>query len=165
MKKTVFLLFTILILSNCRTLGSWNKMNPYPQKELTISKNITFQANRILYDEMVYDVCIINPQKITLKITKSLNESGLSFSKLNKDLKNKDEILIFATNGGMYEKDRTQLGYYAEENKIYHDLNRTDGYGNFYMKPNGVFFLQDQNPQILETEDFFQNIIEKGLIP
>lgn len=48
--------------------------------------------------------------------------------------------IAFAMNGGMYGDDLKPIGYYVEKGERLAQLNREPGEGNFYMKPNGVFF-------------------------
>lgn len=63
--------------------------------------------------------------------------------------------LIFAMNGGMYMKDNSPLGLYIENGKTLRKLNRANGSGNFYMKPNGVFYITDKGTaQITARETF-----------
>ena len=49
----------------------------------------------------------------------------------------------------MYWKDKDNKAY-SEVSKI----NLADGDGNFYMQPNGVFYIQDNQPKITESKSF-----------
>ncbi len=63
--------------------------------------------------------------------------------------------LRFAMNGGMYMEDQAPLGLFIEAGKERRRLNRATGYGNFYLKPNGVLFLtKDRRAGLCRTEDF-----------
>ena len=63
--------------------------------------------------------------------------------------------LRFAMNGGMYKEDRAPLGLYMEQGKRLATLNKDTGFGNFYMKPNGIFYLtKNKAAVIIPTEDF-----------
>ncbi len=53
--------------------------------------------------------------------------------------------LVFAMNGGMYQKDNSPQGLYIEEGKVLSRLNTGSGHGNFHMKPNGVFYITNNN--------------------
>ncbi|MBS0461086.1 MAG: phosphodiester glycosidase family protein [Proteobacteria bacterium] len=60
--------------------------------------------------------------------------------------------LVFAMNAGMYEPDRSPVGLFVADGKQRAPLNTKDGVGNFYLKPNGVFFLRaDGTAGVLET--------------
>ncbi|MDO5969351.1 phosphodiester glycosidase family protein [Flavivirga aquimarina] len=76
--------------------------------------------------------------------------------KLKKYLENKSQKLIFATNGGMYMKDGSPQGLFIENGivKIPLDTLKKD-YGNFYLEPNGVFYVTKDNKGVVcKTENF-----------
>ncbi|WP_130735340.1 phosphodiester glycosidase family protein [Flavobacterium sp. J27] len=86
------------------------------------------------------------------------NEDNLNFGSINnlkKWLFTKNKELIFATNGGMYTKDFSPLGLFVENSKIKKPLDTTSGKGNFYLKPNGVFYLTKQNKAYIHTTESF----------
>jgi len=68
--------------------------------------------------------------------------------------------LVFAMNGGMYSPSWDPVGLYVEGGQTIKRANTSDGYGNFHLKPNGVFYIQ-KDPQtsqlragVAVTEDF-----------
>jgi uncharacterized protein YigE (DUF2233 family) len=66
-----------------------------------------------------------------------------------------DSPLVFAMNAGMYEQDLSPVGLYVEDGKILHPPNQKNGAGNFYLKPNGILCVGDQDARIMTTERFF----------
>lgn len=62
--------------------------------------------------------------------------------------------LMFATNAGIFDRTFTPLGLHVEKGSQLRPLNTEDGQGNFYLKPNGVFYVSGQNAFILSTEAF-----------
>ena len=67
----------------------------------------------------------------------------------------KHKKLVFATNGGIYMQDNTPLGLFIQEHKILRRLNTSTGYGNFYLKPNGIFYVTtDSKAFVCKTADF-----------
>jgi uncharacterized protein YigE (DUF2233 family) len=64
--------------------------------------------------------------------------------------------LVFATNAGMYQTDRTPLGLYVENGRELVRANTASGTGNFYIKPNGVLYVNGDSAGILETRKFLQ---------
>ena len=77
---------------------------------------------------------------------------------LKDDLSLKNEKLIFAMNGGMYEKNNIPKGLYIEHFKHYRKIDTLKGKGNFYLQPNGIFYLTRNNEaQIVETKKFKNN--------
>lgn len=66
-----------------------------------------------------------------------------------------DDKLVLAMNAGMYHADMSPVGLYVENSVEIAALNRDDGFGNFFLKPNGVFFvLKDGNAGVLETDAY-----------
>ena len=68
------------------------------------------------------------------------------------------DTLLFAMNGGMYSKDQSPQGLYIEKGKTLAPLDTLHGNGNFYLKPNGIFYLTTTcNPIVCTTENFQDN--------
>jgi len=88
------------------------------------------------------------------------NESGQNFKSIL-NLKNwlitKNKTLVFATNGGMYKTDNTPLGLFIQDNKIIEPLNNRNGEGNFYLKPNGIFYITNDNKGVVCKSRSFVN--------
>lgn len=53
--------------------------------------------------------------------------------------------LLYACNGGMYMQNQAPLGYYIENGKTLQKINTKTGSGNFYLKPKGVFYVDEKN--------------------
>ncbi len=90
------------------------------------------------------------------------NANNQPFSNANNlklDLKKQNKELLFAMNGGMYLKDQSPQGLYIENGLQLSKLDTTqNAYGNFYMQPNGVFYLTDENePAVCTSIDFKNN--------
>jgi len=137
----------------------------------TIKTSITFIVSLILIglfassinfkiEDERFVTYIVNPQKLNLGFYWK-NENGEIFknaSNLKLWLKKQNRELIFAVNGGMYKKDNSPQGLYIE-NKI--QLNKIDfgnSTGNFYLKPNGVFYLTtDKKAGICKSENFLSD--------
>jgi uncharacterized protein YigE (DUF2233 family) len=63
--------------------------------------------------------------------------------------------VAFAMNAGMYQEDRSPLGLFVQSGRIVHRLNQRTGGGNFYLTPNGVFWIDARGaPHIDETGAF-----------
>src|SRR5262249_38936101 len=58
---------------------------------------------------------------------------------------------LFATNAGMFDPALKPVGLYIEGGKELVRANTRSGFGNFHMKPNGVFYLAGNAAGILET--------------
>ncbi len=81
-----------------------------------------------------------------------------SIGSLNTWLQSKNEKLLFAMNGGMYKTDNSPLGLFIQNYKTITHLNKANATGNFYLKPNGVFYITSTDqPVICTTGKFIDN--------
>lgn len=81
-----------------------------------------------------------------------------SIQHLKDYLHSKHRKLVFATNGGMYKTDNTPLGLFIQQQSTIAPLNTSAGNGNFYLKPNGVFYITKKNKAVIcQTSDFVPN--------
>jgi uncharacterized protein YigE (DUF2233 family) len=62
--------------------------------------------------------------------------------------------LAFAVNGGIYSEQLTPLGLYIENGRRFYRLTRGEGGGNFFLKPNGVFYVTAEGARVVKTEDY-----------
>lgn len=63
--------------------------------------------------------------------------------------------LVFAMNGGMYMEDRAPLGLFIQEGKTIRSLNKAKSSGNFFLQPNGVFYINSSGKgTVCKTADF-----------
>lgn len=86
------------------------------------------------------------------------DDKGIPFQSIQ-NLKNyldkKKANLLFATNAGMYKPDNSPQGLFIQETKEHTPLDTSSGNGNFYMKPNGVFYITTSNQAfVCETSKF-----------
>lgn len=83
-------------------------------------------------------------------------ETFKNFQNLKEWLRTKSDNLIFAMNGGMYKQDLSPLGLFIDNGIIKSDIDTLiNGYGNFYMHPNGIFYITYNNIGfVCKTSDF-----------
>lgn len=88
---------------------------------------------------------------------KSANgENFADFQRLKSALSRQQETLVFATNGGMYNTQHNPKGLYIERGKTLIKLDSAiKGFGNFYLQPNGVFYLTHRRQaKVVKSVDF-----------
>lgn len=89
------------------------------------------------------------------------NEKGeilKSFYHLKKHVELKNLTLLFAMNGGMFNNDFSPQGLFIQNKKTLATIDTADGNGNFYLKPNGVFYITTNNiPFVCKTTEFLDN--------
>lgn len=80
-----------------------------------------------------------------------------SLQNLKTHLEKKGRKLSFAMNGGMYMTDFSPLGLFIQNKTVVKKLNRAEASGNFYLKPNGVFFISTKQKAFVCTTEQFKN--------
>jgi len=86
-----------------------------------------------------------------------------NFNSVNQLLHEKNKQLIFATNGGMFHANRNPVGLYIEQGATKVPINLKDNTGNFFLKPNGVFYIDKQGKVgVKESEAFNKLRLEKN---
>lgn len=100
----------------------------------------------------------LNPQcqQLAFFLKNGQNENFETFNRLRTELLHENLELVFAMNGGMFTKEYAPVGIYIEEGILLSPLDTTESEsGNFYLQPNGVFYLtRDNIPGICTTESF-----------
>jgi uncharacterized protein YigE (DUF2233 family) len=106
-------------------------------------------------DKIVSYIVDINSQEIKFYWKNDSGKPYKSILNLKNRLEKKNETLLFAMNGGMYKEDNSPLGLYIEDGKVLSRLNTADASGNFYLKPNGIFYItQNKKAVICQTSEF-----------
>jgi len=104
---------------------------------------------------------IVDPQKEDLRFFYKKKNGELigNAGQLRDYLSANGAELIFAVNGGMYTRSQAPQGLYIEENQLIAPLDtQSSGYGNFYLQPNGIFYLTNTGiPYIRTTSAFRQD--------
>lgn len=76
---------------------------------------------------------------------------------LLKRISNQDRSLRFATNAGIFDPNYDPVGLMIRDGQQQIPLNISRGAGNFYMEPNGVFYVSAERAQIVETMKYTSN--------
>ena len=120
--------------------------------------------NEIISQEVILDTFNNTPivsyktqaSKISFHLKDDKGEYFNNHGNLKKYIERKGKTLKFAMNGGMYLEDASPQGLYIENGKAIKKLNtKKSTYGNFYMEPNGVFYISKDNvPSIVTTPKY-----------
>lgn len=94
----------------------------------------------------------VNPDSVNISFYwKAKGENIQNISKLRTVLENQNNNLIFATNGGMFDKKLSPIGLFVENGQLINPLNtkvfnpeENAVIPNFYLQPNGVFYITNE---------------------
>lgn len=112
------------------------------------------QNSKYKVDPNLFVSHIVDPQDEALEFfwKDEQGQNFRNFKALHSWLNKRNKELIFAMNGGMYMKDLRPQGLYVEHGKTMAPVNRRENaYGNFYMQPNGIFYLDTNNRAAVVT--------------
>jgi len=142
MHQTIYILLSIFLFSFCTTTVE--------KEEIA---NYTIDENLILFHK-------IDPQKQELQFfwKDKTGKSYRNFENLRNSLQAENKNLVFAMNGGMFNKDQSPQGLYIDNGITKAPIDtKKEGYGNFYLQPNGIFALTNAYEPIICTTDKFKN--------
>lgn len=140
-----------------------NNIYTYLNQEYNVEGNRAFKERFKNFTFDCYEVADSSFSKIRLFLN---NDNGLpisSLSNLNAYLKSKNELLVFSTNGGMFTPEYKPVGLFIQNNVVLNEIDRREGlYGNFYLQPNGVFYIDTcQEAGIVNTKEIDMEAINK----
>ncbi|HTW34575.1 MAG TPA: phosphodiester glycosidase family protein [Rhizomicrobium sp.] len=101
---------------------------------------------RTIFETSGFTVCPVDTRREDIRIA-STDASGAplrTFDNLAKALGPDAARVRFAMNAGMFDDQGAPIGLYVEDGAVRVALNTQSGTGNFYLKPNGVFWI-DRN--------------------
>lgn len=100
---------------------------------------------------------VANPKKQDIALYWK-NEQGQilkSLQNLKKHVERQHKPLLFAMNAGMFNADFSPHGLFIQDYKTIAPLDTGNGEGNFYMHPNGIFYLTtDKQAVVCKSTDF-----------
>jgi uncharacterized protein YigE (DUF2233 family) len=113
-------------------------------------------ARRITYQGTTYDTYEVNLSQSQLRFFFQRPDGTPlgSLGHLRDWLQARGQRLVFATNAGMFTPARSPVGLYVEEGRELVGLNTREDSGNFFLKPNAVFFITATGAGILESHAY-----------
>jgi uncharacterized protein YigE (DUF2233 family) len=115
-------------------------------------------CRKVSFEDVPLTHCTADPAKHRIAMA-NLGADKQPFASLSAFAASVDPAAIaFAINGGMYGDDLKPLGYYVQNGERLKELDRGTGEGNFYMKPNGVFFGTGGAWRVLGSNTFFETV-------
>lgn len=113
-------------------------------------------AELIKYRDVEFTVQYVNPKTDHLGLYWK-DGAGVrfgSFHRLKDAIEARGGKLVFAMNAGIFSPEYVPMGLHVAEEKELSPLNLREGEGNFFLKPNGVFYLERGIPQIVDAAQY-----------
>lgn len=153
MEKRIGLLYLIgLFWSNC----------------IIVYGQPTFSTDRVEWKGASYLVTKVDARQVEFFLKSEDGQQIGSFSNLKKHVHQQGKELLFAMNGGMYlpHKKNEPQGLYIEQGETIKELDREYTHRpiktNFYLHPNGVFYIKNNGEAFIQDNKSFQSIYNEG---
>ena len=113
-----------------------------------------FSEARIAGKRVTVCTVDVRAERIDLFLRDDSDQPFKSFAAVEGYLTNRAQTLTFAMNAGMFQPNFSPVGLFVAGGRELAPLNTNSGYGNFFMKPNGVFMMTDMGPRVVETSEY-----------
>lgn len=118
---------------------------PHPEQSTILPKPCGVRT----FEAVEYIVCEVRQADYTIDL-RLTGEDGKPYERLDRVAA--AHPFLFAMNAGMYHEDFSPVGLFVADAKEAAPLNQGDAPGNFFMKPNGVFYVdQTGEAGVMET--------------
>jgi uncharacterized protein YigE (DUF2233 family) len=110
-------------------------------------------CHAVTHEHDAYRVCEVDLHKQTIRLFWK-RADGAPYARLDalpQLLDGRSGRLVFATNAGMFDPAYKPVGLYVENGRELVGASTRSGWGNFHMKPNGVFYVTGDRAGVLET--------------
>jgi len=135
------------------------KQAPAPNKNFR-KKGGAPDGNRsfsVQIEGVPYDVYMVKVDNSDIRVYRN-NANGIplmNISNLKQEVELQGRQLWFATNGGIFHPNLNPVGLLVVDGKTLSPLNTQEGTGNFFLKPNGVFYVTKSGKAgIIQSEDY-----------
>ncbi|MEL6135416.1 MAG: phosphodiester glycosidase family protein [Bacteroidota bacterium] len=118
------------------------------------------------FREVAYVTYAVMPQTTDIRIfNPDSGQRKHTFASVSLLAEQEDKSLQFIVNGGMFRQDRGPQGLLVIDEEVLQPLDTaTQGYGNFYMQPNGIFAIDTSGKGYVLTTARFAQLVDQAPI-
>ena len=112
----------------------------------------------VTFENADYTVCELDLRRYLLGLYWE-DRNGQAYGTLpafNQAMAGAGDPAVVAMNAGMYHPDLSPVGLFVAGGRTLQPATQAEGDGNFFMKPNGVFYVADGRAGVLETGAYLQ---------
>ena len=108
----------------------------------------------VVHADARFRVVRVSAEQVGLVWKPAKGEPFGSFENARRHLVQQGKSPVFLMNAGIYQTGGIPCGLHVENGVELHPLNQADAPGNFFLKPNGVFFIENGKAAVLTTGDY-----------
>ncbi|MEM7011439.1 MAG: phosphodiester glycosidase family protein [Verrucomicrobiota bacterium] len=107
-----------------------------------------------IVDGVKYHVLRVSADQVRIVWKDNADQQLRMFPDVAKYLTANGEAPATLMNGGIFEPGGVPSGLLIQNGRELRPLNRADGKGNFFLKPNGIFLISDKGPAVIKTPEY-----------
>ncbi|HEX8720748.1 MAG TPA: phosphodiester glycosidase family protein [Pyrinomonadaceae bacterium] len=143
----------VLLLLSCGNRADQGKSPRRPDFECPAYAAEGLEVSCVTTGQTTYVVLRVDLRAALVKVLWK-NAAGVPYGSLEEAYRQTGGDLLALTNAGIYSASRAPEGLHVEGGSTLSPLNLNVGDGNFYWRPNGVFYVGDGGAGIIESEKF-----------
>ncbi|WP_250942207.1 phosphodiester glycosidase family protein [Allorhizobium sonneratiae] len=118
-----------------------------------------------MFRGVAYRICRFDPRHDMIRLYDHAPDGipYAGFDRLQSQLSAEGRRLVFGMNGGMYLDNLDPAGLFIANGMTLKPAVTGDGWGNFYLKPNGVFYREGRIAGVMETQAFLNSGISPDM--
>jgi uncharacterized protein YigE (DUF2233 family) len=147
------LLLGVLLLLSCGDSADRGKASHRPDFVCPAYAVEGLEVNCLTIRGATYVVLRVDLRAALIK-TLWKNSAGAPYGSLDQAYRQTGGDLLALTNAGIYSESHTPEGLHVEGGVTLSPLNLNGGEGNFYWRPNGVFYVADDGAGVIESGKF-----------
>ena len=151
-----------LLLLSCGDSGGAGKASHSPDFQCPAYAAEGLEVNCITFRQATYVVLRVDLRAASIK-TLWKNPAGAPYVSLDEAYRQNGGDLLALTNAGIYSAGHAPEGLHVEGGVTLSPLNLNGGEGNFYWKPNGVFYVAGDGAGIVGSEKFDSAGVRAGV--
>ena len=149
----IFLVLSVLLLASCKNSPGSGNTPHRSDTECPAYAADGVEVSCLTLKQKTYVVVRVDLNAARIKLLWK-NPAGVPYGSLGEAYRQAGDELLALTNAGIYSANHAPEGLHIEGGVTLKPLNLKDGGGNFYWKPNGVFYVTDDGAGIVESEKF-----------
>ena len=147
-------------VARARIDGKTGPSSGTPTPAATLASQVESACRSIIFEDTPITHCLAVPDRHSVET--ALANGDTRYRRLKDYAAAHDgETVAFAINAGIANEDGTPVGYFVEDAERLHELQTGSGSGNFYMKPNGVFYGTGGKWHVRDTDWFLANVTDR----
>src|SRR5262245_4881658 len=149
----IFLTLSLALFLSCRNSPSSADAPRHSDSQRPIYTEQGVEVTRITLKQATYAIVRVDLKAALIKMLWK-NSAGSPYGSLGAAYSQAGGDLLAVTNAGIYSANHAPEGLHIEGGSTLSPLNLNNGGGNFYWRPNGVFYIADDGAGIMESEKF-----------